>query len=118
MTSEQRQFARHLRKHGTKAEDVLWQALRGRRLDDLKFRRQAPVLTYTVGFLCAERKLVVEIDGKQHDWYSEYDQHRTREIEAQGLLVIRATNAEVLTDLDVVLNRVRDAASPFSRLGE
>lgn len=42
MLSERRQFARALRKHATKAEDILWGRLRGSRLHGAKFRRQAP----------------------------------------------------------------------------
>ena len=73
MPKEPRQFARALRKAATPAEDTLWQALRGRRLDRLKFKRQVPILAYTVDFLCFERKLVIEIDGKQHDIHDVYD---------------------------------------------
>ena len=111
LTREPRQFARHLRQTATTAEDTLWQALRGRKLDGLKFRRQAPFTSYTVDFLCIDRKLIVEVDGAQHGWFSEYDERRTREIEAQGFVVVRTTNEEVLTDLDLVLRRISDAAA-------
>jgi very-short-patch-repair endonuclease len=110
-TSEPRRFARDLRKVPTAAEDTLWQALRGRRLNGLKFKRQVPVLAYTVDFLCFERKLIVEIDGKQHDWYASYDRRRTEEIESQGFTVLRFTNEQVLTDLDFVLKTVAAAAA-------
>ena len=63
MTTEPRQFARNLRKAPTSAEDALWQALRDRRFQGLKFKRQVPLLGYTVDFLCFERKLIVEVDG-------------------------------------------------------
>ena len=118
MTTEQRLFARHLRKHSTRAEDVLWQALRGRRLDGLKFRRQVPLLDYVVDFLCSDRKLVIEVDGVQHERDAAYDARRTGELESQGLWVIRFTNEQVLGDLDDVLHRIRAAASPLSRTGE
>ncbi len=58
-----RHFARSMRKEPTKAEDKLWQELRDRRLDKLKFRRQVPIGNYIVDFLCLEAKLIVEIDG-------------------------------------------------------
>ncbi|MEE1657078.1 endonuclease domain-containing protein [Microvirga sp. CF3062] len=112
MTREPRQFARNLRKTLTSAEDVLWQALRGRRFHRLKFRRQVPFLNYTVDFLCVERKLIVEIDGKQHEWYAEYDSRRTKEIEHHGFKVIRFTNYDVMNDLESVLLRIAEAAVP------
>ncbi|MBM6594535.1 endonuclease domain-containing protein [Microvirga pudoricolor] len=111
MVKEPRQFARILRQTATSAEDVLWQALRGRRFRNLKFRRQVPVLNYTVDFLCFERKLVVELDGKQHGWFEAYDAKRTEEIERQGFVVVRFTNSDVLNDLDSVLMRIGEAAA-------
>ena len=50
----------------TEAEDRLWQELRGRRLDGMKFRRQMPVGKYIADFVCVEAGLIVEIDGSQH----------------------------------------------------
>jgi len=78
---EPRQFAWPLRQTPTRAEDALWQALRGRRLQGLKFKRQVPILAYTVDFFCFDRKLVVEIDGQQHGWFATYDANRTAKIE-------------------------------------
>ena len=128
MLKEPRQFARSLRKTATSAEDVLWQALRGRRFQGLKFGRQVPILNCTVDFLCFERKFIVELDGKQHDWFAEYDARRTEEIESQGFLILRFTNREVLDDLDAVMLRIAEAAGlpqtlhphprPLSRPGE
>jgi very-short-patch-repair endonuclease len=62
-TAEDRRFARSMRRAPTEAEDRLWGALRGRRLNRIKFKRQAPVGTYIADFLCAEAMLIVEIDG-------------------------------------------------------
>jgi very-short-patch-repair endonuclease len=128
MTREPRQFARDLRKVPTSAEDTLWQALRGRRFQNLKFKRQVPLLNYTVDFLCLERRLIVELDGKQHDWFSEYDKRRTEEIERHGFVIVRFTNHDVLNDLDLVLAKIAGAASsaapsfphprPLSQMGE
>jgi very-short-patch-repair endonuclease len=112
MVREPRQFARDLRKVPTSAEDVLWQALRGRRLHGLKFRRQVPVLNYTVDFLCIERKLIIEADRVQHTWFAEYDGCRTDEIERQGFMILRFTNHEVLNDMESVLRRIVEAVDP------
>ena len=77
MTTEQREFARALRKHQTRAEDILWRHLRGSRFHGAKFRRQVPFDRYIADFYCHAAKLVVEFDGKQHDWFFDYDAVRT-----------------------------------------
>ncbi|MGY2048090.1 endonuclease domain-containing protein [Methylobacterium sp. JK268] len=110
MPSEPRRFARELRQRSTSAEELLWQALRGRRVRGLKVKRQVPVPPYTVDFLCTEHRLVVELDGRQHGWQDTYDAKRTEEIERCGYAVLRFRNEEVLTDLDMVLNRIAEAA--------
>jgi very-short-patch-repair endonuclease len=107
LPSECRQFARALRKHPTRAEDILWTQLRGPRLEGAKFRRQVPIDRYVVDFYCHAAKLVVELDGKQHEWFADYDSGRTEILERLGVRVIRFTNNEVCDDLDAVLARVR-----------
>jgi very-short-patch-repair endonuclease len=110
LTSEQRRFSRHLRRHATAAEEKLWQDLRGRRLAGLKWRRQVPLLAYTVDFLCMSAKLIVELDGARHAVDAEYDRRRTEELERIGFAVIRFTNEEILGDIDRVLERIASAA--------
>lgn len=58
-----RAFARRMRADATKAENMLWQALRGGRLEGLKFKRQVPIEGYIVDFACFEARLIVEVDG-------------------------------------------------------
>jgi very-short-patch-repair endonuclease len=110
MTTEQRSFARHLRKTNTTAEDLLWQHLRNRKFRGLKFRRQVPMLNYTVDFLCSDAKLIIELDGNGHADRPDYDAERTREIESQGYRVLRFSNEVVLNDLDAVFSTVSTAA--------
>jgi len=117
LTSEQRCFGRHLRGHATAAEDKLWQALRGRRLAGLKWRRQVPLLAYTVDLLCVSAKLIVEIDGAQHTIDAEYDRRRTEELARIGFEVLRSTNEEVLGDIDRVLERIAAAAGKVTTAG-
>ena len=69
-----------------------------------------PLSFYTVDFLCLERKLVIELDGKQHTFDQDYDETRSREIEAMGFLLIRFTNELVLGDIDTVLDQISCAA--------
>ena len=102
-----------MRREPTEAEDRLWGALRGRRLDRIKFRRQVPVGAYIADFLCAEAMLIVEIDGSQHA-DSEYDRERAAALRARGFRVLRFWNDEVMRELDPVCDTiiafVRDAS--------
>ena len=109
LTTEQRRFARDLRVNRTKPEDRLWQALRGRKLEGLKFRRQVHLLDYTVDFLCIERHLVVELDGAHHDDQRDYDTERTATIEAMRFMILRFPNEQVMGDLDPVWREIAAA---------
>ena len=106
-----RAIARRLRKRQTGSEARLWQALRNRQLDGLKFLRQHPVGSSVVDFYCHEKRLVVEVDGgihKDRDVH-ERDQLRQELIEQHGLQVLRCSAADVEEDLEAVLNRIRTA---------
>ncbi len=109
MTSERIEFARSLRRSPTRAEDVLWAQLRGSRFHGAKFKRQVPFDRYVVDFYCHAAKLVVEIDGKQHEWLSGYDEGRSEALERLGLRVVRFSNEDVCNDVDSVLVRLREA---------
>jgi very-short-patch-repair endonuclease len=103
---KRREFARALRKHQTLPEEALWERLRGSRFHGAKFRRQVPFDRFTVDFYCHAAKLAVELDGKQHEWFSDFDAGRTEILKRFGLCIVRFTNAEVLDDLDSVLARI------------
>ncbi len=68
--------AREQRKNPTKSEDMLWQALRGKKLDGLKFRRQQPVGMFVVDFYNSDYRLVIEVDGPIHVTQTDADQER------------------------------------------
>jgi 5-methyltetrahydrofolate--homocysteine methyltransferase len=105
--------ARKLRQEETEAEKVLWNALRGRRLNGLKFRRQHPFESTILDFFCVEHQLVVELDGSVHDLPDQFktDEERTRFLNDRGLKVIRFRNEEVLTSLPMVLQKIREITS-------
>lgn len=109
-------LARKLRKEMTPAERLLWSRLRDRRLAGLKFRRQVPVGPYIVDFLCAEARVIVEIDGGQHNLPDAraQDQERTRFLEAKGYKVLRFWNNEVLGNLEGVLTVILEACRSHS----
>lgn len=100
--------AKEMRKNPTPAEDKLWQALRRKNLD-VKFRRQHPVYKYIVDFICLEKNLIIEVDGKIHDYQLDKDAQRTLELEQKkGFTVIRFTNDEVIVDIETVLKKIED----------
>lgn len=102
--------AQQLRREMTFAEKKLWQCLRDRQLDGAHFRKQAPVGRFILDFLCTEAKLVVEVDGHSHAGSREYDAERTRWLnEQKDYRVIRFTNADVLHNLDAVVEKIREA---------
>jgi len=97
--------ARAMRRKPTDAERALWGVLRSRRMQTLKFRRQAPVGPYVVDFLCLERRLVVECDGSQHA-DDRRDVARDAWLERQGYKIIRFWNATILRERASVLDTV------------
>lgn len=100
--------AKSLRTTGTDSEQRLWYHLRAKRLAGLKFRRQHPVPPYVVDFYCEELKLVIELDGSQHNEL--VDQTRTKFLQQQGLTVLRFWDNEVLQQLDAVLEAIVEFA--------
>jgi very-short-patch-repair endonuclease len=104
--------ARDLRKRQTFAEAPLWQYLRARRLDGLRFRRQHLINRYVADFACVSLRIVIELDGKIHDEDETQlnDHHRQQAIEALGWSVLRFTNDQVMGTLPAVLAAIRDHA--------
>ena len=96
------QFAKHLRRNLTPEEVKLWVALRGRKFENFKFRRQVPIGKYIVDFVCHEFKLIVEVDGGQHS-ESPYDLIRDCWLKSVGYRVRSYGNNDVNQSLDGVL---------------
>ncbi len=121
-----RQRARQLRQNATPAEQILWQALRNRQLNGLKFRRQHPIGRFILDFYCAEKRLAVEVDGGQHADPDQRrdDQARTAALAAHGITVLRFWNHEVLNQLEAVLQAILETADqlpsgrPYSEMQE
>jgi very-short-patch-repair endonuclease len=98
-------IARRLRHRSTEAE-LLWSKLRDRRLDGIKFKRQVPIAGYIVDFSALELKLVIEVDGGQHDVRAAEDAERTRILEEWGFHVVRFWNNDVLNNIEGVLEAI------------
>jgi very-short-patch-repair endonuclease len=98
----------------TRAETLLWRYLKAHRLDELGFRRQVPMGKFIADFACHAAHLVVEVDGASHDIALRqlHDRNRDAWFTSQGYLVLRFTNEGVLTNLEGVLEVVRQTATP------
>ncbi|EOB1944684.1 DUF559 domain-containing protein [Escherichia coli] len=99
--------ARDLRRNLTLQERKLWRYLRSRRFSDFKFRRQHPVGSYILDFACCSARVVVELDGGQHDLAVAYDSRRTSWLESQGWTVLRFWNNEIDCNEETVLENIR-----------
>src|SRR3989344_5282431 len=89
-------LARQLRRLQTVSEHELWCKLRNRQLEGEKFRRQQPIGFYIVDFVCIAKKIIIEVDGGQHNKKKskKYDVARTKFLESQGYKVLRFWNNE------------------------
>jgi very-short-patch-repair endonuclease len=118
VTLEARKRARALRTNSTKAEQIIWRAVRAHRLLGVGFRRQTPIGQYIVDFVSHSAKLVIEVDGGQHfdDAYEARDARRDKFLRSRGFRVLRFSNYDVMTNLegvwDVIAAAVGEALPP------
>ena len=102
---------KRLRTEQSDAESRLWSRLRNHQLG-FKFRRQHRVGGYIVDFFCDEKRLVIELDGGQHQTQVDYDAHRTAYLESVGLRVLRFWNHDVRAGTVAVLEVIWAAMQP------
>jgi imidazole glycerol-phosphate synthase subunit HisF len=103
------QRARELRNNATYAEEILWGYLRTKPLG-YKFRRQHPYSIYILDFYCHSKRLVIEVDGNIHNQedIKALDEYRQKQMEADGLKVIRFTNEQIKIQLDFVVRAIEE----------
>jgi len=104
--------AKALRQNMTEAEQKLWYFLRGKRFAGIKFKRQKPIGPYIVDFVAVNHKVIVELDGSQHQNQQNYDAHRTAYLQALGFTVLRFWNDAVFTQSSSLLDRIAEALGP------
>ena len=92
--------ARRLRRDLSLPEALLWEQLRGERLEGLRFRRQHPLGPYVLDFYCASARLAVEIDGSHHDTETQmrHDNCRDDWLSSEGVRVLRIAAVDILDD--------------------
>jgi len=109
-----KELCRELRKNQTEAETILWEKLRNRKLNGLKFLRQHPIVYdrftsnvkfFIADFYCAEKEIIIELDGEIHDLQKEYDENRDLIINHKGIKVVRFKNQEV-ENIELLLKKI------------
>jgi very-short-patch-repair endonuclease len=94
----------------------LWQNLRNRKLLGLKFLRQHPIVYggsefspdfFVADFYCEEKKSIIELDGKYHDFQKDFDENRDSILKELGLRTLRIRN-EDLKNVSEVLKKIRE----------
>jgi len=111
--SEITKLCRELRKNMTESEKALWESLRNNKLG-YKFRRQHPLVFQTEGvsnffitdFVCIEKKLIIEVDGKIHEKQMEQDKNREFILTVLGFRVIRFSNEKVCNEISDVIKEI------------
>jgi ATP-dependent helicase HrpA len=99
---------RNLRKSQTDAERKLWQILRNKQINGLKFFRQYSVGNYILDFYCPKMRLAIEVDGGQHA-ENKHDDMRTAYLQKQNILVLKFWNNEILNNLEGVYVKISSA---------
>jgi very-short-patch-repair endonuclease len=116
--------AKELHRNMSPAEAKLWKHLRAHRIGDIHFRNhtapacgaggmQSVITSWTSplkGTMCAPRKkLIIELDGGQHLEQQEYDEERTKYLEARGYQVFRFWNNNVMNNTEAILQVIWSA---------
>ena len=105
-------FARRLRRNATDAEKRLRHELRMLKQEGRHFRRQVPIAGFIADFSCYSCRLIIELDGGQHNTATGLarDDERTRLLEAKGFRVLRFWNSDVFENIEGVVDMIRHAA--------
>ena len=98
---------KELRNQTTPQELLLWYRLKNKALG-YKFRRQHSINNFIADFYCAEKKLVIELDGSQHLDNMEYDKERTEHFENLGIKVMRFWNGEINKNIEGVVLKIKE----------
>ena len=108
--------ARELRKDMSLPEKLLWSALRGSRLNGLRFRRQHPMGPYVFDFFCASARLAVEVDSYAHETGDQPKRDAVRDawMAERGVRTLRIPARWVLDDVDSAVAAIRSELAEHS----
>ncbi|KKQ28120.1 MAG: hypothetical protein US42_C0002G0075 [Candidatus Magasanikbacteria bacterium GW2011_GWC2_37_14] len=99
--------SRLLRNNQTKEEKLLWFHLRKKNLKGYLFSRQKPIDNYIVDFVCFKLKLIIEVDGSDHEYRFEEDLVRQKTLENLDFYVFRVRNEQVRKNLEGVVEAIK-----------
>jgi very-short-patch-repair endonuclease len=108
MSTRLASLAKNLRKNQTDVEKLLWQKLKARQIEGVKFRRQQPIGDFVVDFVSFEKRLIIELDGGQHTVMRKQDIERDKVFIEKGYKVLRFWNGDVLENERGVLEVIRE----------
>ena len=110
--------AKNLRENMTNAELIFWNRVKNKQFHGLKFRRQHPIHKYIADFYCHKLKLIIEIDGDYHNTSEQknYDILRTKDLNFQGIKILRFKNDEVENEIEEVLKTIENYIHFFDSL--
>jgi very-short-patch-repair endonuclease len=100
--------ARELRRAGNLSEVLLWQQIKNGQFSGLDFDRQKIIGNYIVDFYCAEKAVVIEVDGSSHDSKAEYDAARDAYLTGLNLTVIHVLDSDVKSNLAGVMQFLQE----------
>ena len=103
---------KNLRNNMTESEKYLWNFLKWKKINWLKFRRQHSVWRYILDFYCASIKLCIELDWKIHDNTKQYDKIRTDYLNHSEIKVLRFANEEIFDNIDFVIKEISKYSPP------
>jgi very-short-patch-repair endonuclease len=104
-------LARQQRANAVQAEAIIWRAIRDRRCEGAKFRRQVAIGNFIVDFVCFDRRLIVKVDGPSHQGEDQQMKDRERDgwLTGQGFRVLRLANELVIASTELAVARIRAA---------
>ena len=119
-TAEALEYSKELRKNMTDAENILWYYLKNKQLAGCKFRRQEAIDNYIADFVCYETKVIIELDGGQHNEKVNIDKDIKRQnyLEKKGFKVLRFWNNEIFENIDGVLDKILSETKPSPLAGK
>lgn len=108
--------AKKLRNEMTEVEMLMWEKLRSNRFHGYKFRRQHPISIYVADFYCHQFNLIIEVDGEYHNETNQLnrDEERTKDLNFQGMKILRFTNDEIKNDINAVLKKIKEYIDDIS----
>ena len=102
-----KKYSKKLRRAGNLSEVLLWNQIKKGKLDGLDFDRQKIIGNYIADFYCAEKQVVLEVDGSSHDNKAEYDARRDAFLQELGLTVIHIRDSDVRSRIEEVVAFLR-----------